>query len=167
MRRIFFLVLALVVALLGCTVVLLFRPSLWPEAAARIGATTAEAPRAAERRSPFTTPDAKQVGPKRPLLLSAFESRREPEPAAFRSATSEPVKYPFPMGTEINVGTLKSEVLASFGPPDILVTGADLGRLHERIIYVDRSTHKKTVIAVVNGKVATAETYIGDGSTQE
>jgi len=53
----------------------------------------------------------------------------------------------------------RSAVLANFGPPDATVTGADVGQLRERLIYLDAPTRRKTSILLVDGKVIGAETY--------
>ena len=160
MRRIFLFTLALIAVLVACTGLLLLRPSLWREAAARIGVAPVATPSPGERDSPFATPPPTDP-PKSPTKMVASPSSDEREPATAQEATPA-VKYPFPIATTINVGTSKSRVVAAFGPPAATVTGADVGRLNERIIYLDRATHKKTVVTIVNGKVASAATYVGE-----
>jgi hypothetical protein len=161
MRRMFFLVLLFIAVLGTCTVVLLFRPSLWPEVATRIGAATSETPRSADRASPFSKPEPKHSSAKQLTVLKPPDSDEEHEPAPPK-AIPEPVKYPFPIGKDITVGTSKRGVLAAFGSPEVAVTGADFGRLQERLIYIERLTGKKTFISVVNGTVAGAETYVAE-----
>ncbi len=65
----------------------------------------------------------------------------------------------FPLAQEIIKGMTKSAVLASFGPPEATVTGADLGQLRERLLYLDALTTRKTLIFFVDGDVIRAETY--------
>lgn len=55
-------------------------------------------------------------------------------------------------------GVLKSEVVTTFGAPDATVVGADR-QLQERLVYVDATTGRKTMIFIVDGKVTGAETY--------
>ena len=54
----------------------------------------------------------------------------------------------------------KSAVLASFGRPEATVAGADAGHLFERLLYLDASTRRTTLIFLVDGDAIRAETYI-------
>ena len=161
MRRIFLFSLALIVVLVACIGLLLYRPSLWPKAAARLGVTVPEfVP--AERANPFATPEAKEASNKLPTPVAPSAATlasevRSPEPPGTASAN-----YRFPTRADIRVGTSKPDILANFGPPQATVTGADRGQLQERLIYTEPSTGRKTAIAVVNGKVASAETFVGE-----
>ena len=65
----------------------------------------------------------------------------------------------FPLAQEVIQGMKKSAVLASFGPPEATVTGADVGKLFERLLYRDASTRRTTLIFFVDGNVIRAETY--------
>ena len=65
----------------------------------------------------------------------------------------------FPLAQEIIKGTTKSAVLASFATPAATVSGADVGQLLERLIYLDASSKRTTSIYFVDGKVIRAETY--------
>jgi hypothetical protein len=161
MRRMFFIVLLFIAVLGTCIVVLLFQPSLWPEVATRIGAATSETPRSADRASPFSKPEPKHTAAKQRTIRKPPDSDEEHEPAPPK-AIPESVTYPFPIGTEITVGTSKRDVFAAFGSPEVAVTGADFGRLQERLIYIDRLTGKRTFISVVNGTVAGAGTYMAE-----
>jgi hypothetical protein len=76
------------------------------------------------------------------------------------------VKYPFPTGSEIGVGKSRPEILATFGPPQVTVTGTSGGQLQERLIYADLPTGMKTAIAVINGKVASFETYAAENAQE-
>ena len=162
----FMMILALIAVLLACTGLLLLRPSLWPEAAARIGVAPPATPSPGERDSPFAT-QLPTAPSKSPTKVVASPSTDEREPATPQTAPPGPANYPFPIATAINVGTSKSDVVAAFGPPAATVTGADVGRLNERIIYLDRAAQKKTVITIVNDKVASSATYVGDEAMQD
>ena len=65
----------------------------------------------------------------------------------------------FPLAQEIIKGMTKSAVLASFAAPAATVTGADVGQLLERLIYLDASSKRTTSIYFVDGKVIRAETF--------
>ena len=53
----------------------------------------------------------------------------------------------------------KSAVLASFAATAATVTGADVGQLLERLVYLDTSTRTTTTIYFMDGKVIRAETF--------
>jgi len=161
MRRIFLLIFALIVVLVACTGLLLYRPSVWPAAAARIGASPFGSP-PADRESPFAMPEPKPTVTIVPTPVPPSDAAQWAKPVSPENAVSASVEYRFPTRTDIRVGTSKPEILASFGPPQATVTGADRGQLQERMIYTERSTGKKTLIAVVNGKVTSAETYVAE-----
>ena len=74
--------------------------------------------------------------------------------------------YRFPTRGEITIGATKADTLAIFGPPQASVAGADRGQLQERMIYTEKSTGKNTIIAVINGKVTSADTF-GAGTSRE
>ena len=165
MRRIFLLVFALIVALVACLGLLLYRPSLWPEVAARIGAYPVEAPPSGERESPFA-----KVEPQIKLQLPTLpppDMTQQQKPASVENVTRPPAVYRFPTGADIKIGAAKPDIIAIFGPPQVGVTGADRGQLQERLIYTDRSTGQRTTIAVVDGKVTSAETVTAAEMTQE
>jgi hypothetical protein len=165
MRRIFFFTLSLIAILVACTGILLFRPSLWPQAAARIGATVAEAPRAADRDSPFAKAESQAALNRKPVVLAVATA--QPEAAPPQTVIPLRAEYPFPTRADISLDTSKPDIVANFGPPQVSVTGADRGQLQERMIYTERTTGKKTVIAVVNGKVTSVETLTAAEGTQE
>jgi len=165
MRLIFVFAMALIAALVACTGLLLLRPSLWPEAAARIGLAPPPAPNPGERDSPFAISPPANPPKSSGAPIPRPEGER-PQTSAAQAAMPMPMQYPFPTATAVAVGTSKSAVLAAFGPPTVAVTGADVGRLNERIMYLDRSTQKKTVITIVNGKVASTATYVGEEAMQ-
>lgn len=166
MRRIFFLILALTIVLVVCTGLLLYRPSIWPEAAARIGVNSPPPSHSTGRESPFAVPETKQIGAKLRTISSTPNFLQSSEPPLSRSSGIVAGKHAFPTGTEINIGLSKADLLGRFGPPEVTVTGSDFGRLYERMIYRERSTGKKTVIVLVDGKVAGAETFATDERTE-
>jgi hypothetical protein len=92
---------------------------------------------------------------------------QQPEPAPFQSASPTSVLYRFPTRGEITIGAAKADILVTFGPPQVSVAGADRGQLQERMIYTEKSTGKKTTIAVINGKVTSADTVTAGDETQE
>ena len=69
-------------------------------------------------------------------------------------------KYPFPVAEQTVPGTPEATVLASFGSPEVNVTGADSGQLHKRYVYADHTTGRVTYIAMVNAVVTNAYTVI-------
>jgi hypothetical protein len=164
MRQVPILMGALMIALIGSLGVLWYRPSLWPEVAAKIVASQSQAPPAPGRESPFATPERRSVAggtPVRPPLLDAPE-----QPTRAESAPSTPVEYRFPVRADVSVGIAKSDILAALGPAQTTVAGADRGQLRERLIYTRRSTNERTIIDLVNGKVTSADTFAAGGETR-
>jgi hypothetical protein len=172
MRRILVVVFVLALFLLAGMAVLLYRTSLRPQLTAPIAAIPPNSPLPADRESPFATPKPKETTDKLPtrleplpMRLAPSDTKQEPE-ATLPKDQQTALKYPFPMGSEIGVGKLKPEILATFGPPQVTVTSTSGGQLQERLIYADLPTGTKTAIAVIDGKVASAETYAAE-SAQE
>ncbi len=69
------------------------------------------------------------------------------------------IRYRFPEAQEIPNGTARGALVARFGQPEATVTGADLGQLRERFLYVDPPTRRRTLIILINGNVTSAETF--------
>jgi hypothetical protein len=67
--------------------------------------------------------------------------------------------YRFPMAQEVVAGAAKSAVLANFGQPTAIVSGAEHGELRERFVYLDKAAGLRTSVFFVDGKVAGAATY--------
>jgi hypothetical protein len=154
MRQVMYPVLALLLALAGCVGVLLFRQTLWPDVSAKIGVgTVVSNTKLTDKKSPLGSASRTATG--RPARHEASEIEL---PAA--KPTSRHMNYPFPVSEEVKVGLSKSAVVATFGPPEATATGADHGRLQERLVYVDKSTGQKTIIAAVDGKVVGAQTFV-------
>jgi hypothetical protein len=160
-RRIFVFAFALIAALVACIGLLLYRPSLWPEVAARLGASAPEfVP--AERADPFATPEIKETTAKLPTPVAPSDTLEQSQVPSPEPSGGASLIYRFPTRADIPVGTTKPDILATFGPPQATVTGADRGQLQERLIYTEPKTGRKTAIAVTDGKVTRAETFIGE-----
>ena len=161
MRRITYPVLTLVLVLSACTGLLIFRQSWWPEVSARVSDVVGRSgPKdSANRISPFAEPK-KDVASKPVAVAARPGPPREPGITPPTSQTQAEVTYPFPDASEISSGDSKSSILAVFGPAEVMVTGADLGQLNERLVYRDKLTGKRTVISTVNGRVSGAQTYL-------
>ena len=160
MRGLFNAVVALIVMLLAGIGLLLFRPSWWPQESASFFQAKAKSESAvpAERASPFTPPEPRD-GTKRPTPTNEPVRREDPETGPPPRPTSAQTSSHFPLESEIVAGTPESVVQATFGPPEAIVSGSDLGRLQERLVYMDKSTGKKTLIFLLDGKVVGAQTY--------
>ncbi len=81
-----------------------------------------------------------------------------PASSAPGAASTVTRTYPFPVAEQIAPGTPQSAILGQFGRPEMKVTGADKGELRERYVYVDRTTGRRTFIAIVNSVVTSAQT---------
>jgi len=158
-RGLFYPVVLLIAAIVIAVGFLILRPPYWWPRAATFSAITGKAPGNAESR---TSPLAK------PKPVEKSQTAR-PQP---RSSASEgsvavtvtllpPTDTPrrFPLAQEVIQGMKKSAVLASFGRPEATVTGADVGKLFERLLYLDASTRRTTLIFFVDGNAIRAETY--------
>jgi len=167
MHRLFAIILAFILLLVACIGLLLYRPSLWPAAAARIGVVPSEAPPATDRESPFSMPLHKETTNARPRSLPTPDTAQATASIQNQGATLVSLPYRFPTRAEITIGAAKADIVAAFGPAAVSVTGADRGQLQERMIYTERSTAKKTIIAIVNGRVTNVETFAADDETQE
>ena len=160
MRGIIYPVVALIAAIIVGASLLILRPqSLWVPA---IAALTGEAHgKTGSLPSPFgkaktaeksrtTRPQSRSIEPEGSVTVNVI-----PLPLTV-TVTDTPRR--FPLAQEIVKGMTKSAVLASFANPTATVTGADVGHLVERLIYLDSSSMKTTLIYFVDGKVIRAET---------
>jgi len=160
MRQLFYPVLVLVLVLLSATYWLVSRPPFWfSQFAASVSSSVgrshdAKSATSSDRDSPFAT---RKVTPQAPVQSRARIEIPEPAPETALPTRTE-VIYPIPVANEIVAGTARSAIVAKFGPPAALVTGADGGQLRERYIYLENATRKKIVIFLVNGVVTAAET---------
>jgi hypothetical protein len=157
MRGIFYSVLFLVAAIvIGVGFVILRPQSWWPQAAATFSAINGRSLGKVESRtSPFAKP--KPVEKSRTARPQPRSSALEESMAVTVTLTDTPRH--FPLAQEIIKGMTKSVVLASFGPPEAMITGADLGQLRERLLYLDALTSRTTLIFFVDGNVIRAATY--------
>jgi len=162
MRSLFYPVLTLIVILLVGINVLLFRPKgWWPEVPRSLSVLLRQS--GTEKPSPMPAQPLQakgEFGKKGPAKPS------QPEPIQMGASGTSPVpaprppekRYPFPVAEQIVPGTPQTTILATFGPPEAKVTGADTGELRERYVYVDRATGRRTFIAMVNAVVTNAQT---------
>ena len=157
MRGLVYSVVFLVAAIVIGVGFLILRPqSWWPQAAATFSAITGKVLGNVESRtSPFAKP--KPVEKSRTARPQPRSSALDESMAVTITLTDTPRR--FPLAQEIIKGMIKSAVLASFGPPEATVTGADLGQLRERLLYLDALTGRATLIFFVDGNVIRAETY--------
>jgi len=159
MRGLIYSVVFLIAAIVIGVGFLILRPqSLWAPAVATLSAITGKAHgKTGSLSSPFAKP-------------KSVEKRREPRPQPLSSESEGSVTVTvialpvtdaprFPVAQEIINGVTKDAVLASFAAPAATVTGADLGQLLERLLYLDASTRRTTLIYFMDGKVIRAETF--------
>ena len=157
MRRIIYPAVLLIASILIGVAFLVLRPqSMWVPAGAALTGKAHE----------------KTASPPSPFAKSAAGEKRQPARPAPRSDESlgtvavkviplPPTDTPrrFPLAQEIAKGMTKSAILANFATPTATVAGADVGQLLERLVYLDPSSRKTTLIYCADGKVIQAETY--------
>jgi hypothetical protein len=110
-------------------------------------------------------PQGPEAKPKR-LTSAAIRKSDIDAPAAHELLASLPpvpgrtisVERRFPTAREIGAGISRAQMLSLFGFPDVTATSSERGQIHERFVYVDRPTSRKTFVALTNGKVIFAET---------
>jgi hypothetical protein len=163
MRSLFYPVVTLIAILLVGVTVLLVRPkTLWPEGPRSLSALLQQSAAAKPAPAPSQPLKAKsEIGGK------GLAKPRQPQPIGMEApATTISVpapppaekRYAFPVAEQIALGTPQATILATFGWPEAKVMGADTGALHERYVYVDRATGRRTFIAMVNAVVTNAQT---------
>lgn len=160
MRRLFFSVLALIAVLLTALGLMVFKPSWWNQATVGLSLLRVNSASAvsSDRASPFAK-DEPREDTKRHFTSRILGPADVPgAPAPGQPIPIKPA-YSFPREPEVAVGTSKSDVLAAFGQAQATVTGADLGQLYERLLYVDQSSGEETLIVFLNGKVRAVRTY--------
>jgi hypothetical protein len=159
MRGLFQFVVLLIAAIaIGVGFLILRPPSWWPRAATFSAITGKALGNVESRTNPFAKP--------KPVEKSRT-ARPQPRSSASAGSVTVTVILPpptgtprrFPLAQEITKGMTKSAVLAICGPPEATVTGADVGQLLERLLYLDASTRRTTLIFFVDGNVIRAETY--------
>ncbi len=159
MRGLSFIVLALIAMLLVGGVVLVIHPPSWlPQASAILSGVSSHASsdQGADRKAPAPEPPP---APKRHMRTKDLPPSKAEE-ASIPAPPMQPRSlYHFPLASEIATGSTRADILSTYGPPEATITGADLGRLQERLIYVEKPTRRKTSISILNGKVVAAQTY--------
>ena len=159
MRGLIYPVVFLIAAIVIGVGFLILRPqSLWAPAVATLSAITGKAHgKTGSLPSPFAKP--KPVEKSRAPRLQPLS--RESEGSVTVTVIALPVTDTphFPLAQEIIKGMTKSAVLASFAAPTATVSGADVGQLLERLVYLDTSTRRTTTIYFIDGKVIRAETF--------
>jgi len=158
MRGLSFIVLALIAMLLVGAVILVIHPPSWlPQASAILSGVSSHASsdQGADRKAPAPEPPPVRRHAK-PEAVPPAETHEASIPAP--SVHTNPT-YRFPLAPEIVTGSTRADILSAYGPPEATITGADLGRLQERLVYIEKSTRRKTLISILNGKVVAAQTY--------
>jgi hypothetical protein len=150
------------VLLVGLGLMALHPAQLPPWASAISSAITlrSEPARAADPSHPSHPPPKPPESMKRRAAVK--EVPRTENPGTGLSARTAPERspFPFPLAQQIVTGTPKADLLKSFGPAEATVTGADLGRLHERLVYIDKLSGRRTLIFLLNGRAVAAQTYV-------
>jgi hypothetical protein len=161
MRGLFYPLVLLVLALLIGVGWLILDPESGRQATAAFSAITGRVigkdqppPRASDKTKP------------KPAKISRTPRAQPPAKAPEGSVTVTVWTFPpteadrrFPAAPEITQGLAKSALLATFGPPEAMVTGADRGQLMERLLYRDPFSRRITLIFFADGNVTRAETY--------
>src|SRR3954464_10552323 len=150
MRGLIYPVVFLIAAIVIGVGFLILRPqSLWAPAAATLPAITGKAHgKAGSLPSPFAKPKpVEKSRAHRPQPLSS-----ESEGSVTVTVIALPVTDTphFPLAQKIIKGMTKSAVLASFTAPAATVTGADVGQLLERLVYLDTSSRRTTTIDFID-----------------
>jgi len=115
----------------------------------------ASSDQSADRKAPAPQPPpAKRHARSQALPPAETHDESIPAPSVHTSSI-----YRFPLAPEIVAGSTRADILNTFGPPAATITGADLGRLQERLVYIEKSTRRKTLISILNGRVVAAQTY--------
>jgi hypothetical protein len=156
MRGIFVPLMVLAAALIAALGLLIFKPQSWSQVTAAVAGVIAPAKPAATAaaRTDSTPLEARR----KPHARESAAGREGSEAAAAPLLAVPATPRPFPLPGDILPGTARSAVFARFGPPEAAVTGADLGKLRERLIYIDKANGRRTHIFLLNGNVTGTET---------
>jgi hypothetical protein len=158
----FYPVLVLTLVLVAGIVWLVLRPPVWWSQISAVVSSVTGTGRSSNKKVAPSLPSSDKPNPagrKKPDQPGQPDPRTgvvETSPMA-PSPTPMEIRYPFPTAQDIVAGTARLAILARFGPPGATVTGADVGQLRERFIYIDKATGRKTVIFLVNGAVTAVE----------
>ncbi len=162
MRSIIALLVALTVAVVGTTAILLLTPESWKNRISVVlssatSAVKSEKPAAAATPAPKAAPAGKHG-----KAATAQVSLPVPElEKAVTAAPAQAAPLPFPTDRDIASGSPRATVVRQFGEPSAAVTLADAGRLMERYIYLDKSSRRQTFVVLVNGRVVGSQTVAG------
>jgi len=162
MRGIYYTGVFLVASAAIAIILLILFPQAFPQnVAATFGITV---PPAAEPKPPDPPEEKKEPAKKKafhplPQNLPAAPEVAVAAPVLPAPAVREPDPPRFPLAQDIPKGMLKSAIVATFGPPETIISGAD-GQLRERLLYVEKNTGRKTFIFIANGRANNAETLL-------
>lgn len=167
MRGLFYPLVMLIVSLVVLVGLVFVRPQAWwPEGPRNLSQLL-------QPSAPAQMPAAKPAATiSEPATKGGLGAKRlpkaiEPEPTIAAGSGSEIAarstpperKYPFPTAEQISAGSSQKMILAAFGRPEVKATGAETGEIRERYVYVDRTTGRKTYIAMVNAVVTAVQTF--------
>src|SRR5437870_9294874 len=132
MRGIYYTGIFLVVASILAIVLLILFPQAFPQSvAATISGITGRPSESEDRPSPFAEkqePVRKKAAPPAPQPPSTAPERVVTAPVEPAPVIETPQR--FPVAQDIPKGTAKSAIVATFGPPEAMVSAAD-GQLRE------------------------------------
>jgi hypothetical protein len=155
------LLVALTVAVVGTTAILLLTPESWKN---RISVVLSSATTAGKSGKPAAATPAPKPAPagKHAKAATAQLSQSVPDlPQGVAAAPVQATPLPFPTDRDIASGSPRANVVHRFGEPTAAVTLADAGRLMERYIYLDKSSRRQTFVIFVNGRVVGSQTVPG------
>jgi hypothetical protein len=161
MRSLIALLVALTVAVVGTTAILMLTPDSWKHRISVVF-TSATTAMKSEKPAPEKAAPKSATAGKHAKAGTAQLARTAPQ--AEQIAVPSPVAaapLPFPTDRDIASGSPRANVVRQFGEPSAAVTLADAGRLMERYIYLDRSSRRQTFVILVNGRVVGSQTVAG------
>jgi hypothetical protein len=161
MRSVIALLVALTVAVVGTTAIVLLTPESWKN---RISVVLSSARTAVKSEKPAAETPAAKAAPAGKHGKTATARLSEPVPGVEQALTAAPAQatpLPFPTDRDIASGSPRANVVRQFGEPSAAVTLADAGRLMERYIYLDKSSRRQTFVILVNGRVVGSQTVAG------
>ncbi len=160
MRAVVLLIVAITVVLPVSLTVVLLMPESWKTALRTSVMSGFRSGSAAQ-----SGPAAPQKPPAEPVhkVLKAKMNPVLPVTANMPAVTAPPapIREPkhFPMQTEVDRGVSRARILAAFGQPTVKATGSDSGRLMEQYYYVDGTSHRRTMLKLIDGHVTLVCTW--------
>jgi hypothetical protein len=158
MRWLSQLMLVLAAGLLVALSLLVFRQAQWLPSAAQVFSKVTGRPASSDQVS-GASPEKPAEKSKPSHRGKGVTSSAGLRPAAPSFPAGSAAVYRFPMAQEVVAGAAKSAVLANFGQPAAIVSGAEHGQLRERFVYLDKTAGLRTSVFFVDGKVSGAATY--------